>query len=483
MTLCHLLRIARHRAVRYVSTSYGNPQVDSRQEVSSRFFADSGKGYGELVALGLFCATSLHLIFMAPYIVILPDERTKLFSAGLCTLSLAAALALGSRKSWSLKSVPGVVSLVLLSLIVLSGLFSSTPLSSSLRGFAIAAAGLGGFWCARILLGSEERQRLFQWLCIFGLAGMIALVFLSLALGKPFYALIDSHWHPVVSRVILLSFAPLALLGSGSPRLVGLGVGLLILGYGVLLLGGRIGMESAVGIPAAMCLLAALLREWKWKHLGPILAGMLAISTIIGSHLIHQPGNVGKEHISIAYRAENIFFSWKIAKMHPFLGLGLWAPRDELVENYTPRYSHVSKNRFVKWTKELRTSENTILTFLADLGIPFVIIYGIAIAVLMIMLLRMVFRPPAGSYFHPLVLFLPLSGAVLHFQVVDGLFHPQVSWFFHVLLGLIPTSASLSPKPAISIPGVIGRALAFATAAALGIGIAYLMPPSIAAMF
>lgn len=455
-----------------------------RQTITGRFLFDSEGGYGETAALGIFYATSLHLVFLAPYMVIIQGERTNLFSAGLCAVSLVAALVFGSRKSYGLKSVPAIVSLVLLSLTVLSGLFSPTPLSSSLRGFSIAAAGLGGFWCARILLSaSHQRQKLFQWLCIFGLGGMTALVFVSLALGRPFYALVDSHWHPVVSRVILLSFAPLALLGSGSRGLAGLGAVLLILGYGVLLLGGRIGMESAVGIPAAMCLLAAVLREWKWKHLGPILAGVVAISTIIGSHILHQPGNVSKEHVSIAYRAENLFFSLEIAKKHPFLGLGLWAPRDEIVENYTPRYSHISKKRFVDWTKELRTSENTILTFLADLGFPLVIVYCTAIAVLMVMLLRMVFRPPAGLFFHPLVLFLPLSGAVLHFQVVDGLFHPQVSWFFHVLLGMIPTSVPLSSTPAVSAGGVMMRILAFAAAAAIGLGIACLLPASLAAMF
>ena len=62
--------------------------------------------------------------------------------------------------------------------------------------------------------------------------------------------------------------------------------------------------------------------EKRFDRLRHRLAGMLAISTIIGSHLIHQSGNVGKEHISIAYRAENIFFSWELAKKHPLLGLG-----------------------------------------------------------------------------------------------------------------------------------------------------------------
>lgn len=434
---------------------------------------------GESVAWFLFCAVSLHLILLYPYIVLIPGERTNLFSGLLCALCLLAALIFGRKESHRIRSAPAIISLVLLALIVLNSLFSAAPDVSSPRGFVIAAAGLGGFWCSRILLNSASRQKVFQWLCILGLLCMIVLAFAAVISGKPYYSLVDSHWHPVVSRAVLLSFAPIALLWAGSPVMIGLGLVLLVLSYLVCMMGARIGLESAVGIPSAMCFFAAVLREWQRKHLAVILAGMLLIATIAGGHFFYHSYKVQKQHISVAYRIESIYFSWEIAKMHPYLGLGLWAPRDELVEKYQPRYHHVPKENFVQWTKELRTSENTLLTLMADAGFPFMILYSVGIAVLYFMLLRMVIRPPANFFFHPLVLFLPLTGMILHLQVVDGLFHPQVSWFFHVLLGLIPTSASLSDRPAVKVRGIVRRILAFLGVLTLGIFLGYLLPTSV----
>lgn len=287
----------------------------------------------------------------------------------------------------------------------------------------------------------------------------------------------------MTSRAILLSFAPIALLGTGSLVAIGLGIVLLILSYLVCIMGARIGLESAVGIPAAMGFVAAVLHQWRKKHLAVALACMLIIATIAGGHIFYHSYKVQKQHISVAYRIESIYFSWHIASMHPFLGLGLWAPRDELAQKYEPRYHYVPKENFLQWTNELRTSENTILTFMADTGFPFTILYVTAIAILYSMLFRMVIRPPVGFLFHPLVLFLPLTGMILHLQVVDGLFHPQVSWFFHVLLGLIPTSASLSDRREVSVGGIFLRILVFIGVLALGVFLGYLLPTSVSKLF
>ena len=125
----------------------------------------------------------------------------------------------------------------------------------------------------------------------------------------------------------------------------------------------------------------------------------------------------------------------------------------------------------------LRTSENIIFTFLADLGFPFTIIYTASVIILLFNLLRMVFHPPAEFVFHPLVLLLPISGALLHYQVLDGLLHPQLSWFFHLLLGLIPVSAKLSSTSAVSIKNVLLRTVLFGVIVAAGLFLGRLLPP------
>ena len=57
--------------------------------------------------------------------------------------------------------------------------FSITPLSSSFRVFVFLASGLGGFWCARILLQTPENQRRFIWLCLWLLGALLVLSFLG----------------------------------------------------------------------------------------------------------------------------------------------------------------------------------------------------------------------------------------------------------------------------------------------------------------
>ncbi len=310
-----------------------------------------------------------------------------------------------------------------------------------------------------------------MWLCVFLVIGIDMLSLWGSVFGKNFYSLVDTHWHPLVGRLILLSFAPMALLYQRSLPVVITGIFVLCLSYGVLLLGGGIGVESAVGIPIGMCLLAALFREWRTREFTAILAALFVLAAFFGAHLLHHRKNFEKTHISVAYRIENIFFSPWVASHHPFLGIGLTAPRTDLLDSYETRYPHIGKEDFALWNRELRTSENMFLTFTADLGFPFVIVYSGALAILLFALLRRVLHPPEGLVFHPLVLFLPLMGGLAHFQVFDGILHPQVSWFFHILLGLIPVSTPPAAKSTFSKTGLIVRLGGFTTALVMGLGV------------
>jgi hypothetical protein len=151
----------------------------------------------------------------------------------------------------------------------------------------------------------------------------------------------------------------------------------------------------------------------------------------------------------------------------------LLAPRQPYLQDYEIHYPYLTKADFSSWTAKLRTSENNFLTFMADLGFPFIILYSGALVVILGRLAGLALQPSSGAVFPALALLLPLMGEILHLQVVDGLFHPQVSWFFHILLGLGSTSTgNYAPLPGVW-QGLAVRFLMFgaviAGGAALGI--------------
>jgi hypothetical protein len=422
--------------------------------------------YGETAAWILFCATSVHLTYLQPFIIIIPGERAKVISGLFCGLSLVAALVFAARGSIRISRLAAIISVVLAGLVILSGLFSLTPASSSVRGFALVTSALGGFWGARLLLTTQFRREFFLWLTVLMLIGVLFLSYLGYQdAGRIFY-FFDSHWHPVADRIILFSFAPIALVLSNSRGLKLLGAAILILSYGVLLVGGRRwGMESAFFIPVVMLFIAVFISELRSANIARFtitLVVLFAMALTLGNHLYYRSSSVGKGHISVAYRVENVFFSCEIAKQHPLLGNGLLAPRNSIMSQYELHYPYHDKKHFITWTNMLRTSENIFFTFLADLGIPFTVLYILVVLMLLFALLRSVFHPPSASVIPPLALFLSISGALLHYQVLDGLVHPQLCWFFHVLLGLVPTTVPTESRSVKTGKTILLRIAVFA---------------------
>jgi hypothetical protein len=382
----------------------------------------------------LFCATSLQLAFLQPYLVLIPGERANLFSGLLCALTLGAVWFFAPKGAVDKKSPEVLISLALALLVLLSGLFSLTPGSSSARGFVVLASGLGGFWCARILLTSESPQRFFMWFCLVMLAGILLESLIArLLLLRDINQFMDANPHTLVAKILLLWFAPLSLLlGRSYPAKIA-AVLLLTLSYWVFYLSG---LRSAVLIPLILGIMAVLFGVLRLKYLVIILIPLLVI---IGYFFHHLPQvKIGKEFEPAYYRVENYPFSWHIALKHPFLGIGLWAPRDEFLKDYEIKYPYATREDFIHSLKRVRTSENIFLTFMAELGFPFLILYLGSLAVLFTRLVKRVARPSPACFLPPLALLLPLCAALLHFQVLDGLMHPQISWFFHILLGLIP---------------------------------------------
>lgn len=388
----------------------------------------------------LFCATSLQLAFLFPYLVIVPDERANLFSGLLCALTLAAACVAGGGSD-SRRGSPEVwISVALGILMILSGLGSRTPASSSLRGLGDLAAGLGGFWCARILLATESRRRSFVWLGVAMLAGILLVSLISYGCTGAVNAFLDSNPHPLATKVLLLWFAPLTLLVGGSPTVRAAAVLLILVSYVVFFLSS---LRSAMLIPLALCLVASMHGRLAFKHLSWI-AVVLVI--VIGNFFYRLPKEkLGKEYEPAYYRVESYPFSFHIASKHPFLGIGLRAPRDEYVQDYEINYPYVTKEKFVDSVTTIRSSENIFLTIMVELGIPFLLLYVVSLIVMMRRLLRWMRLPVTHGALAPVALLLPLTAALLHGLVFDVLLHPQVNWFFHVLLGLIPAEKEGAP--------------------------------------
>jgi hypothetical protein len=378
-----------------------------------------------------FAVTSCQLVLQHPSFLLVAGERTNLFSGLLCFLTLVVAVVLGRRGAIPVRSPEFLVSAALTLIAGVSVFFSLTPLSSAFRVFVLMASGLGGFWCARILLQTPDNQRRLIWFCLGLLVALLVLSFLGYFVTGYIEHFIIDRSHPVTNLILLLSFAPLTLLGQKSRPLVVLGIVLLGLSYVTLCLSERI---SVVFIPLGVCLVGALFGTLRWKYF--LLIG-LVMAMVVG--VFHQKIIWHKLSMAYpAYRVENFPFSWTIAKKYPWFGIGLRAPREQFIRDYTPSYPAVTKEQFSRTARDIVSADNQFLTLLVGLGFPFTLTYLAALGFLMAKLVSLAFKPPPGLVLHPLVLLFPLTVALIHFQFFDGLLFPQSCWFFHLLLGLIP---------------------------------------------
>jgi O-Antigen ligase len=387
-----------------------------------------------------FAATSIQLVFQHPSFLLVAGERSNLFSGLLCFLTLIVAVVFGRRGALHLRSPEFLLSLGLAVVAGVSGLFSLTPVSSSFRVFVLLASGLGGFWCARILLQTPENQRRFTWFCLWLLGGLLVVSLLGFLKTGYIEHYICDRSHPLTNVILLLSFAPLALLGQKSRPLTVLGIIFLALSYITLCLSERI---SVVFIPLGVCLVGVIFGTLRWKNFALV---CLVMALVVGA--VHQKIIWHKLSVSYpAYRVENFPFSWSIVKQHPWLGIGLRAPREQFLQDYQPSFPSLTKEEFTRVARDIVSADNQFLTLLVGLGAPFTLAYLAALALLLRRLVGLACKPPPGMFFHPLVLLFPLTVGLVHFQFYDGLLFPQSCWFFHLLLGLIPPK-ELCPKTA-----------------------------------
>jgi O-antigen ligase len=392
---------------------------------------------GEKITWGFFALSSMQLAFLQPQIALVHGARTNLFSGILCFVTLVVAIIFAPRGAIKIKSPAFIISCVLAALAVISGLCSITPLFSSFRVFVLLASGLGGFWCARILLHTPQNQRIFKYFCLFLLTGVLLIGLIGYLSKHIPYFFFDLNVHPVVNIIVLLSFAPLAFLDDTSPVLSWLS--LFLLGF-CFIFAKFSGELSGKILTLGIFLVAALRRIANW---GILLLIFLAIA-FMGVHFVkriatHKDYKYSKGSQSIYYRIENFPFSWKIAKEHPWFGIGLRAPRDKFLKNYVPVYHYVTKEEFAKSIRGVVSSDNTLLTFMAGLGFPFLIIYTGSVIILVGKLVSTYLHADPSLPFSPLALLLPIAASLLYALVFDALLFPQICWFLHIFLGLIPT--------------------------------------------
>jgi hypothetical protein len=388
---------------------------------------------GEKIAWLLFCLTCFQSAFLLPNFAVIAGDRAKLLTALFCVATLIASLTLVKRTANCGTVYEVAISAILTALILLSGIESETPEASLLRGFSVAASGLGGFWCARILVTSSGRRAFFTWFCAAVLGTMVALSLLGYALsGSPDYFL-DVNPHPLASRMLLLAFAPLALVLGGVKRNMVVGASILCLAYAVCFL---TNLRSAVLIPVVLAALAVAFGSVNARRFLVVIIPLVVILSVFFHHLPEYKKRADNE--PTYYRVENYPFSWHIAVRNPFLGNGLRAPREKYLKDYELVYPYSTKEKFADSTKRIVVSENIFLTFMADLGFPFLIIYTGSLTILLLRLIRAASKPDPSGSLPALAILLPLVGALMHFFVLDGLLHAHVSWFFHILLGMIP---------------------------------------------
>jgi len=427
-----------------------------------------GSTIGRTIAWILFCATCVQFVLFKSYVDIIPGIKADVFGGVLCAFTLAVCLLTADRSRIRITWPEVLISLVLLALTLVAGFLSSLPWSSSVIGLVFASTGLGGYWCARLTLDNDSRQRRFAWLC-----AIILGVYVTGALwGYLLHGTMDllvHDTHQVANLIILLSFAPLALLVQPSFFRKIVAVVVLAPCAVMLYVCGLSGVEAGVLIPMAVVVPAAFIGSVRSRNRAALFALLLVMAAVTS----HYVSFVSNESFSRrAYQADRIEyypFSLHIAKQNPLFGIGLRTPREEYLNDYEMRHPYYSKSAFAQEVSRLKVCQNQFLTLMVGLGIPFVILYLMALVTLVVRLVRTALRPSENTFLSPLVLLVPVCGGILYLLIMDFLMLAQISWFFHILLGLIPAVAVAAPKHEETRAWGTGSLVGCLAAVALGI--------------
>ncbi|MGO9117296.1 MAG: hypothetical protein ACLQPD_06745 [Desulfomonilaceae bacterium] len=444
------------------------------QKAGSRALLGLGSGYGanaaDKIVWLLFCATCAYLAFLHPYVTLIPGERANVFAGFLCAFTFAAALLVADPKTIRLTKTEVAVSLVLVALAVVSGLLSPVPWSSSIRAIVMISSMLGGFWCARILINSGPRQTALVWLLSILLGGVTTVSLWSYCIHGDVYYYLYANPHQIVHMVFLLLIGPLVLISRRKPLGIIVGVVLMGLACTTLFLTAVRYIESGVMIPFAVVCILGLLGLFRSKTSAGYFVLIVMMTAVAAYFLTYlsPKAHSGLEYQS--YRIESYPFSFHVAKKHPLFGIGLRAPRNEFLADYEVRHPALSKKDFTESVDYLVTPENIFLALMTGAGVPFVVLYCVALIWLLIWLLKNLFRgPPQGFLIPPWALWVPISASLLHSLTTDTFMLPQLAWYFHLLLGIIPKPVAVPSESRVGWAWIAAKAAALTCALAIGI--------------
>lgn len=394
----------------------------------------------EKLVWSAFTVATLQAATLKPYVILAHGSRVNLFTALLCAMAGLALVLVPRDQRPAVRPVEWIGSLLLAVLALASGLASGAAHEATLRAGALMASALGGYWCGRIIFHTAERRVQLAWLMCLALVLVLVLALGSLLTGQEAWLLMDTNPHPYLGRLIALCFGPLALaLALGRPV-----VGWSLVGLGYLAMFAS-GLRSAMIASAVMlvCGLGLVRRTRKW-----LVAAVLLGAVMLAVFFSVFPGKKAELHPSsppVYYRVESYAFAWHVALKHPWLGVGLRAPRNHLLSDYEIKFAAVSKQEFADYLAVVVTHENVALTMIAGVGLPFTLIYLGCLVCGLGVIVRRVIRAAPGDPDRAMALaiVLCLAGSLYHLMVYDGLLYPQVGWFFHLLLG-VGVSLSLS---------------------------------------
>jgi hypothetical protein len=384
----------------------------------------------------IFLGVCFHLIFFIPSPTIIGIPRVKLYSGVVCAIALLSALWSARRKPRIGSNLEFLATIVLICLGILSGMLSKYPIEATYRTFVLWTSCAGGFWAARIVLASPERARQFILLTAPALGVVLILCLISYKIyGRIWhYHYVDTNEHALAGKIFMLWIGPLWLLREKSLYKKAIAIMLLLTSCAVFFLAY---LKIAMLICPILLFIAVVVNLISLKR---FLAIIIILSIPLGYVLTNLPP-IKRFDPSIApifYRVEQYFVSFDIAKQNPILGIGLHTPRIEYIKNYEPVLSSTDKEKFIEQITIIRVSENIFFTFIADLGIPFFVIYTLCLFSLVLRLVSNCIKDLKNRSGNALsqILIIPLFAGLIHFLVWDGLLHPQEAWFFHVLLGL-----------------------------------------------
>ena len=263
----------------------------------------------EKIAFILFCATSAQFALFNTFVPIVLGVRTDVYSGAICAITLSCAIITAGTKLGKIGWGELIISGSLLTLAILSGIFSATSWSSTVWSLTWCANALGGYWSARLLLTNKTRVKIFVWVCAVTLDMLLALSLWGYYFhGLSTYFVFDLHL--LTDIILLLSFSSLALMMGRSVLGKIFGVSLVFFSYVALYICGMTVVDSAVLIPAVILVPGLILTLSRSKsRVAPIIILLLAFA--VATHFLLYDSQ--KQHYSKGYNWDG----WNVTHSRP----------------------------------------------------------------------------------------------------------------------------------------------------------------------